>query len=264
MKLTNILKILLCCVIILLSVIPVSASQGYLPTDEDKDRVKQEMETIVATELDEADGLSVDVGVSGYDLENIQKVYFLVGNPVKTYCETKSVEAIISDNYNFRVPVATETGVSLVAVLVEDASTGKLTFSGIGEDYLIYSNAIEKSIEKKGMKLDDIQNTIVTYSALYRTYFVFFDYENVSYCIPYTRQEEEIKIQAGQVYTTEELFNQLNKTFDETILENNPDSNGGLPYRERNIAPFIVIGFVPVVAVALIVLYKVRKKKSIG
>ncbi|MBO5896187.1 MAG: hypothetical protein J6Q83_02705, partial [Clostridia bacterium] len=178
--LKNLVRTLLCCIIIAVSVCPVSASQGYLPTDEDKNRAKQEMETIVATELDEADGLSVDVGISGYDLENIQKVYFLVGNPVKTYCETKSVEAIISDNYNFRVSVATETGVSLVAVLVEDASTGKLTFSGIGEDHLIYSNAIEKSIEKKGMKLDDVQNTVVTYSALYRAYFVFFDYENES------------------------------------------------------------------------------------
>ncbi len=263
MKLKNLLIILFCSVVIMLSVVPVSASQVYLPTDEEKDRIKQELDTIVATELDESDGISVDIGVSGYDLENIQKVYFLVANPVKTYCETKSVEAIISDNYNFRVPVATETGKSLVAVLVEDSSTGRLTFSGVGEDYLIYSNAIEKSIEQKGLKLDNVQNTIVTYSALYRTYFVFFDYVNDSYCIPYTRQAEEIKIQNGEVYITEELFNQMNKTFDETILENNPDSNGGLPYRERNAVPFIVIGIVPVVAVALIALYKVRKKKSV-
>lgn len=261
--LKNLVRTLLCCIIIAVSVCPVSASQGYLPTDEDKDRVKQEMETIVATELDEADGLSVDVGISGYDLENIQKVYFLVGNPVKTYCETKSVEAIISDNYNFRVPVATETGVSLVAVLVEDASTGKLTFSGIGEDYLVYSNAIEKSIEEKGLNPDNVQNTVVTYSALYRAYFVFFDYENESYCIPYTQQADEIKLQNGLVYTTEDLFSQMNKTFDETILEKNPNSNGGLPYRETNAATLIVMGVASVIAVALIILYKVRKKKSV-
>ena len=55
----------------------------------------------------------------------------------------------------------------------------------------------------------------------------------------------------------------MNKTFDETILEKNPNSNGGLPYRETNAATLIVMGVASVIAVALIILYKVRKKKSV-
>ncbi len=241
----------------------VLASQTFAPTDNEIAQIEKAL-GIFDTATDLGKKTDFDLSIQNYDIENLHKVYFLVTMPIQTYNSTKSINSIISNEYNFRLPISTGTGQNVIATLVPDKTTGEIEFAGMGEGVFPYKNIISKTIEAYGIDATEITEPLITFSALYNTYFVFFEKDNTSFCIPFTSHGKELKIESGIVYTTNDLFSQLYNTFDESLLEENPNSNGGFPYRQTNNNIFIICGLIIItlLTIALIRLYKRKKLKA--
>lgn len=198
---------------------------------------------------------------------NVYKVYWLPTLMVTTYRDNPTLESLLTDEYVFETDVSSMLSKDSVARL--SVKDGKIQFSGVFEktDSYISNEKIARAIEESDVAISEINEIKITNSAMYHSYFVFVITDSNNYVIPFPAREEFLGVEAGKLYTVDELMNTMYEIFDEEKLSENPDSVGGVPLRDSSIDSntdiVIVLAIVVSVSVIITALVLIKKKKLV-
>ncbi|MCM1191901.1 MAG: hypothetical protein NC123_05325 [Butyrivibrio sp.] len=179
--------------------------------------------------------------ITEYDLEGAYQVYILEPLLVTAYDETGSFSETITDSVQWKIPIKTESGTPGLAV-VNESDIG-LTFSGtivgdtssiwyVNEEKIIAS--VNNAINMKG----PIESICIVHSYMYYTTFVYLYGSDAEYLIPYSIYADKLNLENGKVYSVSDVMKAFNKCFDESEVINNPDNNGGVPFRRQGITVY--------------------------
>lgn len=194
------------------------------------------------------------------DLGNARKIYFSETLMLTAYEESKTVESIISEKYQWCVPE--KDNVDSVSVFTVNENGAEL--SGIRPALGYYMTDVEISnlLTDYGVETADIISIKYVFSSLYYTVFNIVETSEDILCIPYSSNDEFLGVESKKVYVFEDLMDSMIKRFDESKLTENPDSNGGVPLRENNTSWVYAIIILSAVSVVVLTILIVRTKKN--
>lgn len=203
-----------------------------------------------------AGSTSIDLSIKEYSLDEAYKVNLITPLMITEYNKEQSFSSVLTDSVQWIVPVHNYSGENGHATLVEKNGTIEWIGTTFGEVQTGQPENIDTILSKiSTVAKDGIQNIQYAYSQIYHITFIYFKTADGEFVIPYSSISDEVKFTNGNVYSAKKMFAILNKTFDETLLTNNNNNDGGLPYRNQigslqliilgciSVATLIVIGF---------------------
>lgn len=198
-----------------------------------------------------------------HNINNIYKVYKLPVLMVTKYKDNPTLDAVLTDECAWEVytkSILSENSIARIAEI-----NGEKEFAGISirPDSYLTNEKIALAIEQSDLSISEINEIKIAKSAIYHSYFVFVTTAATNYVIPFPSQEDYLGVETGKLYTLDELMKTMDEIFDEAALEENPDSNGGVPLRDPSINDNTGIIFVAVALslIALVVIIVLMKEK---
>lgn len=226
---------------------------------EEIENILSNEENFIITEA--SDGREGESLIDGYDMGNARKVYFSETLMLTAYEEGETVDSIISEEYQWCVPSG--DSVSIFSVK-EDG----INLSGIRPaiGYYLSDDEIDEILLNSNIDLSKATSRKYIFSSLYYTAFNVIETDSEIYCIPYSSNDEFLGLESKKIYIFDDMMETLIKRFDESQLEKNSNSYGGVPLRETNEVwiPIVIIISAVVITVTSILLVKIRKKEKIA
>lgn len=204
--------------------------------------------------------------ITEYDLDGAYQVYILEPLLVTVYDETGSFSEAITDSVQWKIPIKTESGTAGLAV-VNESDIG-LAFSGtiVGDMSSIWYVNEEKIITSVNNAInmkEPIESICIVHSYMYYTTFVYLYSSDAEYLIPYSIYADELNLVNGKVYSVSDVMKAFRKCFDESEVINNPNNNGGVPFRKQGItvygAALVTIASVLLIVVLAFFLLKTKE-----
>lgn len=227
--------------------------------DKIKKILKNE-ETFVVTE---SNGVTIDANYyNDYNIDNAKKIYFSETLMLTSYEEAKTVDSIISEKYQWCVPLGEdEENVAIFSVKEEGIT---LSGSRPSKGYYLSDDEICEIIENSNIKPSTINSIERVFSPMYYTMFTIIETTSATYCIPFSSNTELIGLENKKMYAFEDMMQILIKRFDESKLLESHDSFGGVPLRDNNsiLVTAIIITSLVLIIVCSVLLIK-RKKIEI-
>lgn len=169
--------------------------------------------------------------IRDYNIDAARKVYFSETLMLTVFEETKSIDTVFTEEYQWLVPInGTDNQVAVFTV-----KDGEPRFIGIKpmKGYYISDAVLCESISKSDMDLDAIISVKYLYSELHHTTFAVIYTNSVVYAIPFVSNTDFSELENQKVYIADDMMRFLLEKYDEEKLLENPDSNGGVPLREQ-------------------------------
>lgn len=238
--------------------------------EEEKDRNSKELSAIESLLKDEnkylisesSDELGEQRLINEYDVENACKVYFAKTLMLTAFEESNNVNSIFLEQYQWYIPInGTEQSVA-----VFDMKDNEPCFIGISPTTGRYISE-EKLIEiilGSDMDIGEISSIKYVYSKLYYTVFAVIYTDSTIYCIPFSSNEEWLGLENERMYVFEEMMNYLVERFDEQELVNNPNTFGGVAFRETPKTGVYVVVIISAMSIifSAIALVRIKKRKQ--
>lgn len=242
---------------VLLSLLVISSYAENTNELKKIENVLSDEENFIITEAsDDKEGKSL---ITSYDMDNARKVYFSETLMLTAYEEGKTVDSIIGEKYQWCVPSG--NSVSIFSVKEDEVN-----LSGIrpAVGYYLSDDEIDEIILNSDIDSSKITSYKHVFASMYHTVFTIIETDSKIYCIPYSSNDEFLGLESKRVYEFENMMETLIKRFDESQLEKNPDSYGGVPLRETNEIwiPIVIIISAVVIIITSILLLKIRKKEK--
>lgn len=203
--------------------------------------------------------------ITEYDLNGAYQVYILEPLLVTIYDETGSFSEAITDSVQWKIPIKTESGTAGLAVVSE--SDKGLTFSGtiVGDTsstwYVNEEEIIASVNNAKSMK-EPVESICIVHSYMYYTTFVYLYSSDAEYLIPYSIYADELNLENGKVYSVSDVMKAFRKHFDESEVINNPDNNGGVPFRRQGVTVYgaVLVSIASILLLIVLVFYLLKTK----
>lgn len=202
--------------------------------------------------------------LTSYDLSGLYQVYIMDHLFITAVKETGSFADAITGDIQWKIPIQTNNGNIGLATMYE--KDGKLYHVGntIGEaaqTWMITEEAIRNAIAEADLADNAFLSMQLAHSYLYNTTFVYLTTTESEYLVPFSYYAEQIRLENGKLYTVSEIIDIFDSYFDEQQLIDNPNSNGGAPFRQQ---PRILSGqdeapktTIPVTTAVLVILVSV-------
>ena len=256
------------------SVSNIYADDQYEYNVEDNTNVEtEEVEEVLEDTMEDQDESQEEMiteesfDISKYDMENSYTEYLLSDLPITEYYEDTSFKDLLSKDYRIKIPYVTTDNEDGVIICTENEK-GKLSVQAeviLGEQQSLYISPKKISeIVNEGIK-EEIQEVTYVYSNRYYMTLVYVKTESGEYAIPFAELGTD-KIESGKIYSVSDFFKNMNKVFDESLLEEG--SLGGLPYRKYHITvfDFVKVGAAIVLFIGTIIFLSkmiiVKKKRK--
>jgi len=198
-----------------------------------------------------------------HNINNIYKVYNLPALMITKYNSNPTLDALLTDECAWEVYTKSILSENSIARISE--INGKKQIAGISDrtDSYLTNEKIALAIEQGDLSVSEIKEIKIAKSGSYHSYFVFIITAETNYVIAFPSQENYLGVETGKLYTLDELMKTMDGIFDEAALEENPDSNGGVPLRDPSINDNTGIIFVAVALslIALVVIIVLMKEK---
>lgn len=201
--------------------------------------------------------------LKSHDTNNIYKVYSLPVLMLTAYKENPTIDSLLTDDCVWEI--CANSILSENSIVRISTKNGEKFFSGIAErtDSYVTNEKIVSAIEQGGLSVSAINEIKIAKSEIYHSYFVFVTTVETDYVIPFPAREDFLGVETGKLYTLDDMIKTMDGIFDEAALEENPDSNGGVPLRDPSINDNTGIIFVAVALslIALVVIIVLMKEK---
>lgn len=206
-------------------------------------------------------GTGNEFGIKEYDLEDAYIEYTTCLQPISTYMDTKSFDAVMSGEKKVIVPYVTNDNKDAVlSYRIEDGTLELISKAILGDSNDRYIPIEEiNAIVADELSNKSIKNIRYVYAELYSTTLIYVETDKGEYVIPYAR-EGVLNVKNGKTYTVEKLFKKLNMLFDDKHLKET-DSVGGLPYRQQNFGLYFCIMLGSLVAMVICIVC-IRKRRN--
>lgn len=203
---------------------------------------QEEMENVLNELVNSEEGVTlqnneVDISTKVVDFftDDAIRVNILDNFIISEYDKMSNFSELINEECQWKVPIVNDNGEFGVATYIQNTN-GKFEWVGstFNKNYEELWGELKNTYKMIEQRYEKISSFCFTYSKFYDVVLAYFVVGTEEYLIPYSINAKNFV--NGKIYAAKNFFDRMNQTFDEELMINMKNKNGGLPYRRNEMS----------------------------